>query len=210
MIADAKRNDIGSTADAYAEAFLGTVDIFGEEVITYDVDALTVTPYLGFDGVKPFIETARKYGKGIFILVKTSNPSSGDLQNQEVCSKKIPVYELMADFVESWGNDDIGEEGYSFVGAVVGATYPKEAQLLRKRMPKNFFLVPGYGAQGGKAQDVKTCFNKDGLGAIVNSSRGIIFAYENSHTYTEKDYATATRSAVMKMHEDLKEVGVAE
>ncbi|MEK7528612.1 MAG: orotidine-5'-phosphate decarboxylase [Patescibacteria group bacterium] len=205
VIADAKRNDIGSTAESYADGFLGEVDMFGEKTITFDVDALTVTPYLGYDGIKPFIEVGRKYGKGIFVLVKTSNPSSGDLQDQKVIEKNMTVYELMAQFVESWGADDIGVCGYSCVGAVVGATYPQEARRLRELMPHAFFLVPGYGAQGGGAADVKPCFDKDGLGAIVNSSRGIIFAYEKSKKFSPENYADAARAAVQDMAKDLKE-----
>ncbi len=205
VIADVKRNDIGSTAEAYARAFLGKTDVFGELMAIFDADAITVTPYLGWDGIKPFVEECKKYGKGIFVLVKTSNPSSGDLQDLKM-EDKNSVYEIIGNFVESWGADELGKNGYSSIGAVVGATYPDQAEKLRKIMPNSFFLVPGYGAQGGGAQDVKPCFNEDGLGAVVNSSRGIIFAYEKSDKYDEGDYGKATRAATLAMNEDLGSV----
>lgn len=201
-IADVKRGDIGSTAEAYAKAFLGKVDVFGKEIFSFDADAVTVSPYLGYDGIKPFIEEAQKYEKGIFVLVKTSNTSSGDLQDLKMKDGHT-VYEIMAKYLESWGADSIGKNGYSCVGAVVGATFPEEARKLREMMPHNIFLVPGYGAQGAIAADVRPCFNKDGSGAIVNSSRGIIYAWKNSDTHTEKDYAQAAREAVIKMNEEL-------
>lgn len=211
-LADIKRGDIGSTADAYARAFLGKVNLFGKEIFSFDCDAVTIMPYLGWDGIKPFIETARRHGKGVFVLVKTSNPSSGDLQ--DLCLQKtgsgkaeMTLYEIMGHYLESWGADEIGEGGYSFVGAVVGATFPDQAKRLRKIMPQSIFLVPGYGAQGGSAKDVQHCFNKGGLGAIVNSSRGIIYAWEESDIYTEKDYAEAAREAVLKMKKDLESAG---
>lgn len=205
VIADAKRNDIGSTAEAYAQAFLGETDLFGESKAVFDADALTVTPYLGWDGIKPFASECKKYGKGIFILVKTSNPSSGDLQDLQMKDANS-VYEIIGNFVESWGADELGEKGYSSIGAVVGATYPDQAEKLRKIMPQSIFLVPGYGAQGGGAKDVKPCFNEDGLGAIVNSSRGIIFAYEKSDKYDEGNYGKAARAAVLAMNEDLGKI----
>ncbi|MFA6521469.1 MAG: orotidine-5'-phosphate decarboxylase [Candidatus Gracilibacteria bacterium] len=201
VIADAKSNDIGSTAEAYANAFIGETDLFGEKVAPIDCDAITVNPYLGYDGIKPFVETCRKRGKGIFVLVKTSNPSSGDLQDREVKAEGMKNYELMANFVESWGADELGESGYSSVGAVTGATYPKELVQLRKLMPKAYLLVPGFGAQGGTAADVKAAFNKDGLGAVINSSRGIIFAWEKAGD--EKEYGAAARAAVLKMKKEL-------
>lgn len=207
VIADAKRNDIGSTAKAYADAFLGMTDVYGESKETFDADALTVTPYLGYDGIKPFIENCKEFGKGIFVLVKTSNPSSGDLQDLKMEDGKS-VYEIMGHFVESWGADEVGESGYSSVGAVVGATYPQQAEELRKIMPHSYFLVPGYGAQGGGAADVKPCFNSDGLGAIVNSSRGITFAYEKMDEFDEKAYDKAARKAVELMKEDLATAGL--
>jgi orotidine-5'-phosphate decarboxylase len=207
-IADAKRNDIGSTAAAYAQAFLGEVSMFEEEkevvVPIFDADSLTINAYLGWDGVKPFAEESGKYGKGIFVLVKTSNPSSGDLQDLRVDDGNA-VYEIMGQLLDSWGSDMIGESGYSFVGAVVGATYPTQAKKLRKIMPNSIFLVPGYGAQGGGAADVAPCFNKDGLGAIVNSSRGIIFAYEKMGM-ADTAYAEAAHTAVLEMKKDLETI----
>lgn len=202
-IADIKRGDIGSTAEAYAKAFLGKVHLFEKDVFSFDADAVTVAPYMGFDGIKPFLLEARKHGKGVFILVKTSNPSSADVQDLQMEDKNT-VYEIMAQYLESWGADEIGESGYSFVGAVVGATFPDQASKLRKLMPQNIFLVPGYGAQGGTAKDVQSSFNEDGLGAIINSSRGIIYAWEESDRFTEKDYAEAAREAVLQMKEQLK------
>ncbi|MGE3278604.1 MAG: orotidine-5'-phosphate decarboxylase [Candidatus Altimarinota bacterium] len=196
VIADGKRNDIGSTAEAYAHAYL-------DKVGDFSVDALTVTPYLGYDGIKPFLENCKKHDKGIFVLVKTSNPSSGDLQDRKVDEENIPIYELMGHFVDSWGQDLIGSEGYSSVGAVVGATFPQEAEKLRELMPNAIFLVPGYGAQGGSAQDVKPCFKADGTGAIVNNSRGIIFAYETVKGFDEESYADAARAATLAMKKDL-------
>lgn len=180
VIADAKCNDIGSTAEAYARAFLGEMNC----------DAVTVNPYLGYDGIKPFIEVCKKRGKGIFVLVKTSNKSSGDLQDR-MTEDKLRNYEIMAQLLESWGADEIGESGYSSIGAVVGATFPAEAKKLRQLMPHAYFLVPGFGAQGATAADVKACFNKDGLGALINSSRDIIFA-------------PSPRDAVLKTKNDLE------
>jgi len=197
VIADGKRNDIGSTAEAYAHAYL-------DKIGDFSVDALTITPYLGYDGIKPFLENCKKHDKGIFVLVKTSNPSSGDLQDRKVDQENIPIYELMGHFVDSWGQDLIGSEGYSSVGAVVGATFPQEAEKLRELMPEAIFLVPGYGAQGGSAQDVKSCFKADGTGAIVNNSRGIIFAYETVKGFDEESYADAARAATLQMKKDLE------
>lgn len=197
-IADVKRNDIGSTAEAYASAYL-------TKNAPFEADSITINAYLGLDGVKPFSDLARKNGKGFFALVKTSNPSSSDLQDVMVKDGKT-VYELMGYFVDSWGADDLGECGYSFIGAVCGATYPMQATKLREIMPNSIFLVPGYGAQGGGANDVKPCFKPDGTGAIVNNSRGIIFAYEKSDKFTEEEYAEAAREAVISMKEDLAKV----
>lgn len=199
VIADAKRNDIGSTAEAYAHAYLDKLGDFSS-------DALTVTPYLGYDGIKPFLENCKKHDKGIFVLVKTSNKTSGDLQDRKVDKENIPVYELMGHFVESWGSDLIGEEGYSSVGAVVGATFPQEAKKLREIMPNTIFLVPGYGAQGASAKEVKPCFREDGTGAIVNNSRGIIYAYEKMPDLGFERYAEAARMAVLEMKKDLETV----
>lgn len=208
VLADGKRNDIGSTAEAYAAAFLGEIDVFGQpQMAPMEADALTVNAYLGYDGIGPFVDACREHGKGLFVLVKTSNPSSGDLQDRITADENISIHELMAHFVESWGQDLIGACGYSSIGAVVGATYPKEAEKLRKLMPESILLVPGYGAQGGSAEDVKPCFNKDGFGAIINNSRGILFAYEkNPATKGGEDYAEAARDAVIKMNEDLNRV----
>ncbi len=204
-IADAKRNDIGSTAAAYAQAFLGEIPMFsGEDEVVmpiFDADSITINPYLGWDGIKPFVEECSKYGKGIFTLVKTSNPSSGDIQDL-VVEQGNTVFEIVGQLLDSWGSDVIGESGYSFVGAVVGATYPEQAAKLRALMPNSIFLVPGYGAQGGGAEDVKPCFNEDGLGAVVNSSRGIIFAYEKMGMEGAA-YAEAAHTAVLEMKKDL-------
>ncbi len=209
-IADAKRNDIGDTAMHYATAFLGEVDLFEDtenEVVlpVFDADSITVNPYLGWDGIKPFCEEADKYGRGLFALVKTSNKSSGDFQDLEMKDGRA-LYEIVGAFVDSWGSDYVGESGYSFVGAVVGATYPDQAKILRRIMPEAIFLVPGYGAQGGSADDIKYSFNSDGLGAVVNSSRGIIFAYETLKGFTPKEYAEAAREATIMMRDDLKKV----
>ena len=207
VIADAKVNDIGSTAEAYAEAFLGPKTKTGDKPASaFSCDALTVNAYLGYDGVKPFVDVSRKNGSGIFVLVKTSNPSSNDLQSRQV-DGAFSVSDLMAHFVESWGSDEIGECGYSSVGAVVGATFKAEAAKLRTLMSKSIFLVPGYGAQGGSAQDVAVCFNKDGLGAIINSSRDIIFAWEKLGLLPDQ-YADAARGAVQRMNLDLAKVAV--
>lgn len=209
VIADSKRNDIGSTAEAYAKSFLGEITMFegsDREVVmpVFGADSVTITPYLGWDGVKPFVEEADKYDGGVFALVKTSNQTGGDLQDLEM-SDGNRVYEIMASYVDSWGSDYVGESGYSLLGAVVGATYPSEAKKLRQLMPQSIFLVPGYGAQGGGAEDVLPCFNKDGKGAIVNSSRGIIFAYEKGD-FSEPAFAEAARVATMEMKAALKAV----
>jgi orotidine-5'-phosphate decarboxylase len=216
VIADGKRNDIGSTAEAYAKAFLGDVPLFGKDTPAMDVDSLTVNAYLGLDGVRPFAKVCEAKGKGIFVLVKTSNPSSGDLQDRVTADEGMPVSELMAHFVDSWGSDLVGECGYSAIGAVVGATYPVELEKLRTLMPQAYLLVPGYGAQGGGAEDVKAAFDENGLGAVVNSSRGIIFAYEKEGsgeagsgagaTKKGENYAEAAREAVIRMNEDLNSV----
>ncbi|MFH1284242.1 MAG: orotidine-5'-phosphate decarboxylase [Candidatus Peregrinibacteria bacterium] len=205
-IADVKRNDIGSTAEAYAQAYLGETAIFEgkDEVVMpmFDADCATINAYLGWDGVKPFVEECGKYGKGVFVLVKTSNKSSSDLQDLQMKDGKA-IYEIMGHLVDSWGADHVGKSGYSCVGAVVGATYPEQAKILRGVMTQSIFLVPGYGAQGGSAADVKPCFKSDGTGAIVNSSRGIIFAYKNLEGFDEKSYAEAAREACVRMKADL-------
>lgn len=203
IILDVKRNDIGSTAEAYSKAYLGKVDIDGELVSPCDVDCVTVNPYLGTDGIAPFVEDCKKYDKAIFALVKTSNPSSGELQDLKVGDECI--YEKVAQCVNKWNEDTIGSSGYGAVGAVVGATYPEQAAILRKLMPKSYFLVPGYGAQGGGALGVKPCFNEDGLGAIVNSSRGIICAYKKGD-WKEEQFAEAARAEALRMKDDLNSV----
>lgn len=197
VIEDGKRNDIGNTARAYANAHIGKVNLFGNQFPCFDLDCITVNPYLGIDGVKPFIDNVKEHGKGIFVLVKTSNPSSGELQ--DLMSKDKKIYEIMAELVDKWGQGTEGSLGYNSVGAVVGATYPKEADVLRKIMPKTIFLVPGYGAQGGGADDAMPCFNKDGKGAIIHSARGVIFA---GH---EQDFDKKAEQAALKMKEDIKE-----
>ncbi|MDE7156853.1 MAG: orotidine-5'-phosphate decarboxylase [Lachnospiraceae bacterium] len=202
VIGDIKRGDIGSTSSAYAVGHLGGVKVGNTLCRAFDEDFITVNPYLGSDGVNPFIDVCREEGKGIFVLVKTSNPSSGEFQDRLTDSR--PLYELVGEQVAKWGETHMGES-YSYVGAVVGATYPEMGKILRKLMPKTYILVPGYGAQGGKAADLAPYFNEDGLGAIVNSSRGIIAAYkqEKYKEYGEKNYADASRAAVTDMIEDI-------
>ncbi len=205
VIGDAKRGDIGSTSAAYATAHLGKVKV-GESLCRgFDTDFLTVNPYLGTDGIKPFVDVCKTENKGLFVLVKTSNPSSGEFQDQKIDG--IPLYELVADKVVEWGQDSV-ENGYSNVGAVVGATYPEMSAILRKKMPHTYFLVPGYGAQGATAQDLKPCFHEDGLGAIVNSSRGIIAAYkqEKYARFGTEHFAEASRQAVLDMAADINSV----
>lgn len=203
VIGDVKRGDIGSTSTAYATGHLGKVTIGGKDYRGFNEDFITVNPYLGSDGVLPFIDVCKQENKGLFILVKTSNPSSGEFQDQLVSGR--PLYEMVGKKVAEWGELCMGSQ-YSYIGAVVGATYPEIGKELRKIMPKTFILVPGYGAQGGKAEDLRHYFNKDGLGAIVNSSRGIIAAYKQAkyESYGETAYADASRQAVLDMREDLK------
>ena len=202
VIGDAKRGDIGSTSLAYAKAHIGVSEILGEKLSGFDTDFVTVNPYLGTDGIKPFIDVCNSEDKGIFVLVKTSNPSSGEFQDRQIDG--TPLYELVAKKTCEWGELSMDGE-YSNVGAVVGATYPKMSAILREKMPHTFFLVPGYGAQGATAQDLKPCFNKDGLGAIVNSSRGIIAAYKQEK-YASLDFANASREAVKDMIADINRV----
>ncbi|MCG6550741.1 MAG: orotidine-5'-phosphate decarboxylase [Candidatus Magnetominusculus sp. LBB02] len=206
VIGDAKRNDIGTTAAAYSSAYIGTVKINDYEFKPFNVDAITVNHYLGSDGVNPFIEDAKLHGNGIFILVKTSNPSSYEIQDLTVTyrEKGIKLYAAIAEMVNKWGEKVIGTEGYSSIGAVVGATFPQEASLLRKIMPKAYFLVPGYGAQGGKASDIINFFNKDGFGAIIAASRSIDYAYKNKG-FEDKDFADAARDAVIRMNQEINE-----
>ena len=205
VIGDIKRGDIGSTSTAYANGHLGGVQIGSKKCYGFNEDFVTVNPYLGTDGVKPFVDVCKEEKKGIFVLVKTSNPSSGEFQDQKVDGK--PLYEIVGEHVAKWGEDCMGDS-YSYVGAVVGATYPEMGKVLRQIMPKTYILVPGYGAQGGTAKDLKPYFNEDGLGAIVNSSRGIICAYkmEQYAQFGEANYADASRQAVMDMKEDINSI----
>lgn len=203
VIGDIKRGDIGSTSTAYAVGHLGKVQVGYNTYAGFDEDFVTVNPYLGTDGVKPFVDVCKEENKGIFVLVKTSNPSSGEFQDKIVDGK--PLYELVGKMVDTWGSEVIGKSGYSAVGAVVGATYPEMGKVLRDIMPKSYILVPGYGAQGGKAKDLVHYFNEDGLGAIVNSSRGIIAAYKQDKyaSFGPEAYADASRQAVVDMIEDI-------
>lgn len=203
VIGDIKRGDIGSTSAAYAVGHLGKVQVGSKCYVPFDEDFATVNPYLGSDGVKPFIEVCKEENKGLFVLVKTSNPSSGEFQDQLINGR--PLYELVGEKVAQWGEDHMGESGYSYIGAVVGATYPEMGAVLRKLMPKTFILVPGYGAQGGKGKDLVNFFNEDGLGAIVNSSRGIIAAYkqEKYAKFGAENFGDASRAAVEDMVADI-------
>ena len=221
VIGDVKRGDIGSTSEAYAAGHLGKLQVGGSICRGFDEDFVTVNPYLGSDGVKPFLKVCAEEKKGIFVLVKTSNPSSGELQDRLIQGSEPgdgdgvksvrtegdrPLYEVVGEFVARWGAECMPKEGdYSYVGAVVGATYPEQGKLLRRIMPKTFILVPGYGAQGGKGADLVHFFNEDGLGAIINSSRGIIAAYQQEQYahYGEAGYADASRAAVLAMKEDI-------
>ena len=205
VIADIKRGDIGTTAQAYSNAFLGKTKIGNIEQSIYDVDFVTLNPYMGTDSIRPFIEDCKKYNKGAFVLVKTSNQSSGELQDLKLESRE-EVYIKVAKLVEKWGNDLIGEYGYSSISAVVGATYPKQLQELRNIAQHTFFLIPGYGAQGGKAEDIALGFDKDKVGGIVNSSRGLMCAYKSDlwkDKYVEKDFAKATRAEAIRMRNEL-------
>ncbi len=201
VIGDVKRGDIGSTSKAYSNAFIGKTQIDEKNIRAFPSDAITVNPYLGDDCLNEFVEDVEKYKKGIFVLVKTSNPSSNQIQDLESNGKKI--YEIVACMVDKWSSKYSGEYGYSSIGAVVGATYPEEMKCLRKFMPTSYFLVPGYGVQGGKAEDVVNSFNDDGLGAIINSSRGIIYAYRNNKNQKEEDYGKAAREETIKMKDDI-------
>lgn len=202
VIGDVKRGDIGSTSEAYATAHLGRVKVGSKEYIPFDEDFATVNPYLGSDGINPFIKVCREEKKGLFILVKTSNPSSGEFQDRLIDGR--PLYEHVAEQVAGWGEQHMGR-AYSYIGAVVGATYPEMGRVLRKIMPKAYILVPGYGAQGGKGADLVNFFNEDGLGAIVNSSRGIIAAYQQEKyaSFGSLNFADASRQAVLDMKQDI-------
>ena len=205
VIADGKRNDIGPTAEAYSSAFLGVTEIFGKACRAFNADALTVNAYLGVDGIKPFLGDCMKDEKGIFVLVKTSNPSSGQLQDL-VLEDGRRVYEMIADLVREWGEPLKGVNGYSSVGAVVGATYPEQLKTLRSRMPGVWILVPGYGAQGGGAKDVASAFDKDGLGAVVNASRSLMCAYKLDkwkNEFSHEEFAEAARAEAIHMRDDI-------
>lgn len=211
VILDAKRNDIGSTAEAYAKAYLGGEnsekfnDIRDKLSFPLKADALTINPYLGYDGIRPFLENKNR---GAFALVRTSNPSAGDIQDLELKDQR-EVYRAVGKLVRKWGEDLKGEYGYSNLGGVIGATYPGELELLRDEMPGSYFLIPGYGAQGGKAEDIKAGFNEDGLGAVINSSRGIIFAWQkspSSNNYSDREFASAAQNAALNMKNKINEI----
>ncbi len=204
VMTDGKRNDIGTTMEAYATAHLGTTDVAGEAIDAFGADALTVNGYLGTDGIQPLVRICQEKDKGIFVLVKTSNPSSGELQDLKL-TNGASVYEQMGRMCEQWGEALPGKYGYSGVGAVVGATYPEQLKEMREKAPHTFFLVPGYGAQGGGAQDAKNAFDKNGLGAIINSSRGIMCAWKKQGL-TEDDFAAAARSEALRMKADILSV----
>ena len=203
VIGDIKRGDIGSTSAAYAVGHIGKVKVGSKTYAPFDEDFVTVNPYLGSDGVNPFLDVCKEEKKGIFVLVKTSNPSSGEFQDQKIDGR--PLYELVGEKVAAWGSEVMGDE-YSYVGAVVGATYPEMGKVLRKVMPKAYILVPGYGAQGGKGKDLVHFFNEDGLGAIVNSSREIIAAYKQEQyaKFGAENFGDASRAAVETMIADIK------
>ena len=205
VIADNKRGDIGTTAQGYSNAFLGKTPIGDENFDIFNVDFITVNPYMGTDCVKPFVDDCKKYNKGIFVLVKTSNKSSGEVQDLVLQNGKT-IYETVAELVNEWGKDLIGEYGYSSVSSVVGATYPQQLEKLRKIMPNSYFLIPGYGAQGGKAEDIALGFDNNGLGGIVNASRSLMCAYKSDlwkDKFEEVDYAKATRSEALRMRDEL-------
>ena len=208
VIADGKRNDIGPTAEAYAQAYLGETALESGKEAAFGADALTVNGYLGVDGIKPFQSACEKGGKGIFVLVKTSNPSSGQLQDLTFTDGRT-LYEVMADLVNEWGESTVGQCGYSSIGAVVGATYPAQLEQLRKRMPRAWFLVPGFGAQGGGAEDVAKAFNPDGLGAVVNASRSLMCAYKLDFwkdKYTKESFDQAARAEALRMRDAINSV----
>lgn len=207
VIADIKRGDIGTTAQGYSNAFLGKTQVGNTEIDVFNVDFVTINPYMGTDCVKPFIEDCKKYNKGIFILVKTSNKSSGEIQDLILQNGKT-IYETVAELVNEWGKDLIGESGYSSISSVVGATYPQQLKELRKIMPASYFLIPGYGAQGGKAGDIALGFDNKGLGGIVNASRSLMCAYKSDlwkEKFTEVEYAKATRAEAIRMKNELNE-----
>jgi len=209
VIADAKRGDIGSTAKGYSNAYLGQTSIGEKKIEVFEnIDFLTVNPYLGVDSITPFVEDCLEYGKGIFVLVKTSNPSSGELQDLKLENGKT-VYEHVALLVEKWGENLRGKYGYSSVAAVVGATYPEQLKEIREKAKHTYFLIPGYGAQGGKAEDIALGFDKDGLGGIVNASRSLMCAYKTDkwkEKYSGAEYGKATRAEALEMKNVLNNV----
>lgn len=203
VIGDIKRSDIASTAEAYSDGHIGRTAVGESSFEIFKEDFITLNPYLGFDSIEPFLKDCEKYEKGLFILAKTSNAGSGQIQDLTVSGK--PLYEMIGSLISEWGEGLIGKHGFSSVGAVVGATHKEQAKRLRDVMPHTFFLVPGYGAQGGTASDLSVCFNKDGLGAVVNSSRGIIAAHlAQNKDIDEREFAKASREAVLAMRDDLR------
>lgn len=206
VIGDVKRSDIASTAQAYADGHIGRVSVEEEDYEVYQEDFVTLNPYLGVESIEPYFENMKRYDKGIFVLVKTSNPGSGQIQDLAAGPGQKPLYEIVGELAQQWGEPFRGKYGYSEVGAVVGATHPQQGSRLRQLLPHTFFLVPGYGAQGATAQDLRGCFDSEGQGAIVNSSRGIIAAWKNSKyagAFTKGNWAQASRQAVIDMREDL-------
>lgn len=207
VIVDAKRGDIGSTAESYSNAYIGKTKVEDKLYGLDYIDFITVNAYFGTDCVKPFIEDCKKYDKGIFILVKTSNPSSGELQDLKLQNGKT-IYETMGNLVEDWGKELVGENGYSSVAAVVGATYPEQLQTLRTQMPHTFFLIPGYGAQGGKAEDIALGFDENGFGGIINASRSLMCAYKSDrwkNEFSDEEFAKATRAEAVRMRDELNQ-----
>lgn len=209
IIGDVKRSDIASTAQAYADGHIGRVSVEEESYEVYQEDFVTLNPFLGAESIEPYFENMKQYDKGIFVLVKTSNPGSGQIQDLLAGPGQRPLYEIVGELAQQWGEPFIGKYGYSEVGAVVGATHPQQGSRLRQLLPHTFFLVPGYGAQGATAQDLRGCFDSKGQGAIVNSSRGIIAAWKSSKyagAFTKENWAQASRQAVIDMREDLNSV----
>ena len=204
VIGDIKRGDIASTAEAYSNAHLGRTDIAGEPTTIFQTDFITVNPYMGYDSIEPYLSDCKNHEKGLFILVKTSNPSSSQIQDLQAADGR-PIYAHVGEMVSQWGEGFIGQSGFSSIGAVVGATHPSQGKELRKMLPHTFFLVPGYGAQGGKAADLSGMLNKDDLGIIVNNSRGITGAYQSQkYKADDKDFAKAARAAALDMKADLE------
>jgi orotidine-5'-phosphate decarboxylase len=202
VIADGKRNDISSTAEAYATAFLGEADVLGHKQRVFDADAATVTPYLGRDSLTPFVEACATYGKGLFVVLKTSNPGSRDFQDQPLAATGQPLYESIATTINALGTTLVGDSGYSSIGAVIGATFPEDGRRLRTLMPRALILVPGYGVQGGSAESAAACFNDDGLGAVVSSSRGITYKYPSPDLPCHS-FVASVRENTLRMIDDI-------